>query len=427
MNCEIEDLSEVKKRFLIEIEVDEVDAEFKTAYDKLRSETEVEGFRKGKAPDSVLKQRFGDGIEVKISKTLVDRTFLKAVEDSGLKLIASPDIDASKIVQGSPFRYSATVDVRPGLNIDNFMDMEIATQTEEVTDEEVEKNLTMLRERNCRYKDTDQPVVEGTMVTIDVQAKIDGELFKEGSQHDYSFKVGEGTNFPEFEECVLGHRVYDTPSFLKSFPDQYHDKKVAGKEVAFVCSLKNVRGKELPPLNNDFAKSMQCNTVDDLKVMIRQELGRVKIYSERDRQRKEYMEKMVELNPFKVPDSLVENYFTRIMGKMFEGVRMGKVNPDGWSLNTKEAKEKYREQAVKQAKGDIIFDAICERVKVEVTREDVEKAITDIAASKNTTPEEIQKRLEDQGTMEMLADSIRKEKVFDVILGGKLEEQAAAE
>jgi len=417
MKISVEDIAPGKKKLSIEVSSEEVSAMLKESYKTIGEEARVEGFRKGKIPPSVLRQKFGKHVMGDAGSRLVEKTFPEALKEKGLVPLSSPSIEVEKLEEGSPFIYSVMVDVRTINDVAGYKDIRVEKKPADVTEEDVIAGLNSLRERNREFKETQGPAKNGDMVTVDFECMVEGVVVKEAQLKDYTLILGEGARFPEFEDAVKGVSAGGKAQFKKTFPPGYHDKNLAGKEAAFTASVKGVKEKILPGLDDEFAKDLNCENLEELKKILGEEIKNLNERAALDRTKREVLEKLLGENVFEVPESFIGRYYTMIMSNVVDGVRRGVVDPKDSSISSEEAKKKYWDMATKQAKGDIILDVIADKENIQVTEEDVSKAISDVALSKNESPKAILEKLKKEGTLNMFMDGIRREKAFEEIFG----------
>ena len=419
MKINVEDLSETRKRVSIVIPAEEVALTLKAAYQDAQQNSEVEGFRKGKVPESVVKQKFGKSIEESVASGLIENTYMEALQEKGLKPVSYPSLEPGKIKEGDSFYYAATLDVRPKFEIIGHMDMDIPKNPTEPTEEELNTQLDVLRERHCDYEAVEKKCGQKDMVTVDFYCTVDGEKMDKWDAKNYAFVIEKGAVFPEFEENIIGKGAGDVFEFKKTFPPGYHEKKVSGKHVIFHVTVKAVKQKKLPELNDAFAVNFGIETVAELKYRLKEEIKKHKEKAEKERRKKVYMEKILPAYSFEVPESFRNKYFSRIVNSMMENVRMGVVNPLDRDISGEETKLKYEGMADIEARGDLILDAIADKEGITITDEEVNGAIEEIAGLRNETPEDVKGRLSKEGTLLVLKDGLKREKVFDLVLDKK--------
>ena len=417
MRIEVEDISPVMKRLTIEVPQQEVKELVDSYYRELKKEVAIEGFRKGKVPEGVLRQRFGKKVMGDVAKNLVERTYPQAVKDKGYKPVAAPDIEIKTCQEDSPFVYTALVQIRPVIDVKGYDTVEGKTIEVSVDEEDVEKSLEQLRQSYGEFQQVERQAQTGDMVEVDVEL-YEGDERLEGGTKGYRFIIGETARFPEFDTAAEGLKVGDSASFKKSFPAGYHDRLVAGKEVEFRITLKSVKEKVLPSLDDEFAKTVGFDNLEELKKRIREELKRAKEKAEKDKIKGEIMDRLIEENSFELPPSLVDSYFRQIVSNIMEGIRKGVVDPSQQPLNPEEFKARYMAVAEKQARGDIILDAIAEKENIEVSDEEVEDLLKDMAERRGESLEELKQNVLKAGILDAIIDGMRREKVFEFLLKG---------
>lgn len=434
MKVELVDISPVRKKIAVEVPEEEVSTVLKEAYESLKATAEVEGFRKGKVPVQILKQRFGADVLAEAGSKLIQQTFPKAVLETDIKPASRPEIEIKTLNEGSPFIYTAFLDVAPVIDVKGYRELKLERKPVEVTTEEVEEALTHIRESRGEFKKTEGPAKAGSMVTIDFACTVDDKPVEGGSAKGYAFRIPEvdasgtpempgiteqGARYPEFDEAAKGLKVGEKASFSKSFPSGFHDKNFAGKVAVFNLTVTGIKHRDLPVLDDDFARALGCDGLSDLRKKAGEEIEKSKNRTETDRLKGEAMSQLIKENQFDVPEGMAEKYYKMISGNVLEGVRRGMANPRDVNLTSDEFKHRYKAVAETQARGDIILEAIAEKEKVTATEEDMEKAVADLAASRGQPVESIRAMLDKEGALMALGEGIVKEKVFDLILDEK--------
>ncbi len=423
LKVEVEDLGGLKRALLVEVPASELTEGIKAGFAALMETADVEGFRKGKVPESVIKQKFGKDVLEDVSKQVIAKSYPEALKLKGIKAIAAPKVDVVRLSEDSPFIYRAMIDIMPTVSPDTYMGIEVKPESTEVTEDEITQNIDMLRGRNASFKESDGAAEDGDQVTIAVDCTLDGEPLaaSEGQKKDYTFEIGQGASLPEFEELAIGAKAGDVKEFKKPFPVAYHDKNVAGKTAEFKMTIKTVKKKDLAAVDDDFAKDLGCDDLEDLLTKVRNEVTSIKVNNERDRVKKEILDKILAVNDFDVPEALENKYYTQLMSNMMNGVRSGKINPLGYDASSREAKERYRLIALNQAKSDIILDVIADNEGIKVSDKEIDQAIVNIAKSRGEKPETVRAALEEKQAIGILTESIMRDKVFDKLMGTELE------
>ncbi len=417
IKTEVESLGPVRKRLTVEVPKEEVSREMDAAYRDLRSQVALSGFRKGRVPLHILKARFGEQVLSDVATRLIERTYPEALRLEKLTPLSNPEIEIKSMGENQNFSYSAVVDIRPQVDVEGYIGMELEKEDIEVTDAEVDDALERLRQSRAEFREVNRPAAEGDMVTIDFTASSGGEPLKNGSSTDYPVIIGSEGLLPGISEGLKGAAKGDNRKIKTSFPGDYNDESLAGKEVVFDVTVKSVKEKVVPELDDELAKDFECESLDALKEKVREEIRKGKEEAEKERLKGEILKNLVERNDFEVPDSVVDRYLSNLLRRMLDNMKRGIVAPEDRDLSSEELKKRYREIALRQAKGDIILDEIAEKEKIEVSDEEVERYLKDMAARAGQPFEALKARIEKQGALEAVAREVRNEKVLDLILG----------
>lgn len=415
---ELEDLSQVKKKLNITIGASRVKMELDDAYRTLRATAAIAGFRKGNVPISVLKSKFSADVEEDVTKRLVESSYPMAVREKELTPVEAPKVEmiSKGLREGEDLAFSVTMEVSPKVEITEYRGMEIRQETTEVTDKDIEGGLAKLREGRAEFKEVERQAANGDMVVIDFEGFIDGLPIRNGQGSDYPTVIGEKTLLPGFDEAILGAAKGDTREAKVTFPVNYGEITLAGKEALFKITVKAVKEKAIPQIDDEFAKGLGCDDIEGLKLKVREELARVKEISIKERLKTEILDKLTQKYDFEVPEALVNRYLGVILGRVVENMKHGNTDPADTNLSPEELKAKYRVMAVRSVKEDIILDAISARENIQVTEEDTEKAIRHLAEARKVPYESLLARVEREGAMEVIKDGLKHEKAFDLIL-----------
>ena len=425
MNVDIQDVSSCKKTLKIEIPAEDVNAEFKKAYEEVRTTVPVPGFRRGRAPRSVLRMRFGDYVRGEVIEKLVPSAFEDAVKDAELEILRSldledisPPIDEMTVKEGEPIGFEVTVDVKPEIVLPNLEQLEVDKREANVVQEDVDEYLQQLRDERASFVPIeDRPLQEGDFVTVDISATSDGESVG-NLEAEQVLEVGRNMEIPELAEHLMGMKTDDEKDFSMSFPSDYqadnedgwqHDT-LAGKEVNFHVNLYKIMEKHLPPLNDDFAKDLGEDDLQHLNAGIWSSLVESRKREQRDKQESDLMEQLLEKSEFEVPEFLVEDRAKILM-------RFSRQQP-GASQDepTEEELSQYRSSALSMVKRVWILDEIAKQEEVEVSDEETDAEVGRIAAALDRDPQKYRKLLEDTNRIESIESSIRESKLFDVLI-----------
>ena len=391
----------------------------KAMYKLLSSSVSVSGFRKGAVPKNVLVARYGDTIRNDVTGKLVESTYPKALKEKSLIPVANPEVDAdvSNLEEGKDFSYSVTFEISPAVDVDGYKGMEVDVGTVgAVTDADVEGGLKRLQESNLELIEVDRAAVNGDAVVVDFEATRDGKPLKGYKDKGFQVFLGEKTPLPGFSEALLGASKSDNKEVMVKFPDDYNDSELAGEEAFFSITVKSVKEKSVSAIDDEFAKDLDCENLDELKRKVREELAKGKEKEHKEGVKTEILSKLVAKHPFEVPVSMVNKYHSVILNNVVDGLKAGIVKEEDRDLSPDDFKEKYRIEAERRVKEDIILDAIAAKEKIEVTADEADEAVKFLAKSRNVSYESLMNRITQESSIEVIKDGIKHEKVFDIIM-----------
>jgi trigger factor len=418
MKSVVEEISPVKKKINIEIEPDSVEKEMDKALKDVAKKAKIHGFRPGKAPMNIVEKHYGDEVRSEVRSRLISDSYLTAVREQKLSPVEMPQIEnISTLAKGSPLSYTATVEVRPDITLGFYDGIEVNEKDLAVTDEELNQTLDRLRDMYAQLE-----VVEGQALANDHTAIIDFEGFLDGKPidgakaSDHMLPIGSGNLIPGFEEQIVGMNKGETRDIQVTFPADYTNKEIAGKEARFTVTLKEVKKKILPELNDEFAKDTgNHTTIDELKARIREDLEARKRDEQGAAQREELMKKLVDAHAFDVPQGMVEHELQAMTRQ--HATRFAKQGMDIKSFDVKKFMEKNRDLAVQRVKGILLLEVIAEKEKVEVAEQEMSASIAAMAKDAGQTADAVRKYYESQGGgLDGLRASLIQEKTLGLLL-----------
>ena len=381
----VHDETAVRKRVDVEVPADEVQRELDRGFERVRQQAHIRGFRPGKAPRKVIEQTYGQQITREVVSKLVEHSFHHVIEDHRLDVVGSPEIDAGSLVPGEPLRYTVIVDVRPDITVGDVSGIEIERPEAPVSDDEVEQALTVMRERAAELTPiTDRVTIEaGDVVTVDLTSRV-GEERQE--RQGVLLEAGGGAFPLALERQLVGRRLGEQLTLDVPYPDDYGNASLAGKTVSFDLQVNELHAKELPALDDDFARDHgQADSLAALRARVRADLE-VQAASHADaRVRDAVLQAMIARHEFEVPPSLVVRRSDAMLASI--GVRL----PDGPEAEELLARlrEKVRPQSEREVRADLLLDAIATREQLEVSDADVQAEITAMAARERQAPERL--------------------------------------
>lgn len=405
-------------KFTMEFSAEEFENAVIDVYKAQKGKFIIDGFRKGKAPRSIIEKKYGDGIFWDDAiNNLVSRNYVLALDELDLDVIDSPRSEFSQIKKGEGFTVTIFVACYPEIEVKDYEGVEIETVTPEVTDETVQKELETRAKRNSRMVSVDRPAKEGDTVLIDYEGWSDGEKFDGGSAERQPLKLGSGTFIPGFEEQLIGVNTGDKKDVTVTFPEEYHSEALAGKEAVFKCTVHEIKEEELPEINDDFVKDIsEFDTLDELKADIRENLLKAAEASAENQMKNSVIEKVYEANDIDVPDVMVESEIDNMMSEFDQQLRSQGMDLQSYfkylGKEPAEFRDELKEDAYKRTKTRMIVTAVADQEKFEASDEDVDAQIANMAKQYGLETDKVKEMMGSQG-LEMIKGDVKVKKAVD--------------
>jgi trigger factor len=420
MQVKVESLSKIKKKINFEIPAERVGAEIDKAFEEIRKRANIPGFRKGKVPRTYIEKHFSAMMEQDVLKNLVQDTYFRAIHDEKLLPVAHPVIESDDLKKGEPFKYSATVEIYPEVKIEGYAGLEVVKEKYMDDEEVVAKRLEEMRENMAQLKpvEEERPAAQGDFLTIDFKGFLGGIPFEHGSAEDFQLELGAGRFIPGFEEQIIGQKLGEEKSITVTFPEDYNSKELAGKEATFAVTVKEIKVKELPPLDDEFAKAIgEFETIAQLRAKIaemheKQEKQRIEA-DLRDRAIKAFIAK----NPLEIPEALVEKQLQIMLDSTKKRLDLEKLSLEMMGLDDAGYKSRFRDTAEVQVKGALLLDALAEQEGIKVEDNELDEKIKETAEQRNQQYETLKQFYEqNENARENLRDQLKENKVFAFLL-----------
>ena len=386
-------------KFTMEFTAEEFEAAQVKAYQANKGKFVVDGFRKGKAPRSIIEKRFGEGIffEDAIDE-LFRENYVKALLELELEVIDSPAADFSEIKKGEGFTATITVACYPVVEVKDYKGVEIEKIVNEVKEEDVERDIEQLQKRNARVVLVEREAKEGDTVLFDYAGFVGEEQFEGGTAERQELRLGSGMFIPGFEEQLVGATPGEKRDVVVTFPEEYHAEDLAGKEAVFHCLVHEIKEEILPELDDEFAKDVsEFDTLDELKAATREKLEKYAAAGAETQMQDKALEKVVEANEIEVPAVMVEDEVERMIHELNNQLRYQGMSVDKYlefiGKNITEFKAELRPDAERQVKTRLILMGIVEAEKIEVSEEELEEELKMMSMQYNTSVEEIKTML----------------------------------
>jgi trigger factor len=412
MKFDIEELSPIQRKVVVELPVEKVSEEFSHAYKNLGHRVRVKGFRNGKVPRHVLQGLYGEDLKGEVKSHLIEECLGDVIKDRGLQIVSRPEIDAGDLSESGAFSFSAVFEVKPEITVKDYIGVEVERVRVAITDDQVNEALKRLQEGHARLELVEgrEVVEKGDFVTLDYEGKLGDKPFTGGKGENYSIEVGAGHALPQFEEAVTGLQVGLPQSVKVDYPDSYPNKEIAGKTVEFVLIVREIKQKVLPVLDDDFAKDHgEHGSLDELKASIRQRLeAELKHYQDEGLKEK-IIGKLIETHSFEAPPSMIERQ-TRYLMERFQSQLAGQAGAEGEAAPPmEEARKTFQERAQRQVRATLMVEKIAQAEKIEVADKEIQERVENLARAAG----ERAKGVREYYSRPDARDDLRAQMVFD--------------
>lgn len=426
MKTELVDVSPTRKEIKIEIEAEAVRAAYDRITDQYAKLANVPGFRRGRAPRSVVRTRFKDEIRGEVLREIVPQAIQEALDENSLSVIGEPDVhldnaEGLERMGTEPISLHAHVEVMPEVALGEYKGLEAVRRVRPITDESVDNIIENLRETSAVLQPVeDRTAQTGDTVTVDFQGKFVDEPKEENINIEEVDVVLGGENVQqEFTENLTGVVADDERKFTVHYPDDFTSKGLAGKTVEYTAKVTAVRKKELPEPDDEWAKSLgeDIDSVANLREKIREDLKNHAGIESENRMRQQVLEKLVDAHPFAVPESLTEQQADQLLQSVARDLAMRGIDPRQQEVEWwKSVREQLKPQAERDVRGYMLLETIAEQENLSVTDEEIEAEIRAMAVASRQAPEQVRAALTKQGGERSIASRLGNRKALDLIV-----------
>ena len=413
-------VSKVKPtKFLLKIEVpqDIVSQKMDTVYKEIGKVANIPGFRKGKVPREILEKHHGQDAKDEALKQLIPESYQQAIREHDIMPISLPQIQGVKFEAAQPLYFEATIDVKPEVKLKKYKGLKIKKRKVEVAEKEVDETLEGIRERFAEYKPIEgRPVQEGDYVVADYEAKEgDGEVEKK--ENAWFFVKDDGRNLKEIVSALKGANNGDKLKVEAVMPKEHFKKELAGKKIEFNIEVKEIKEKNLPPVDEEFVKNLgQYESLEKLKDAIRDDIKHRKEHEVKADTEQQIAQQLIKLNPVEAPESMVNQQLEELIKQVKQRLMYQGLKEEDIKAREPEIRNNMLKQAEDQVKIYFILDEIIKQEDIKVAEEDRKKHIDKIAQHNRTTPDKIKEMIDKNDTWSSLDDQIRHEKALDLLI-----------
>ncbi len=429
MSVQVEKLEHSMAKLTIELPAEELEKAIQKVYLKQRNRINIPGFRKGKAPRALIEKMYGEGVFYEeAAETLINESYPDAIVESGEDIVSRPEIAVSQVEKGKPFIYTAEVALKPPVDLGKYKGIKVEAVDISVTDEEIDEEVKKELEKNARQVDiTDRAAKLDDTVIIDYSGSTDGEKFEGGTAEGQTLVLGSHSFIDGFEDQIVGHNIGDEFDVNVTFPEQYHEKSLAGKPAVFAVKLHGITEKQLPELDDDFVSDVsEFETVDEYKADIRQTLEDKKASQARSKKEDEAVKALVEDSNIEIPqpmidteaDEMIRNYENRFRSQgltlqqymQYTGMTLDKLRDD------------MKEQAKLNIESRLVLEEVAVKENIEVPEEDIDSEIQKMADNYGM-PLDNMKTLITEKERKAIATDLKVRKAVDLIIENSKEDK----
>jgi len=397
----------------VSIPVQEVERETGQVIEDLQKRAKLRGFRPGKAPVSIIRKEFAGEVRRKVLESLIPKHLTKQLEAENLTAVGSPDIKDVHFQDGEPLRFTAEFEVVPEIELQDYQDVEVPYHEPEVTDDDIGKRLDEIRDQKAQYVNVDpRPIADGDFAVLSIQSVggVEGEAV---SQDEMVLEIGGADTLPGFSENVRGLTPGDEKEFEVAYPADFGADRLAGKTVRFHATLKGIRRKDLPELNDEFAQDLgDYRNLEELREAVRKGIFAQRQLEAQQAAKDLIMEKLVDAHDFAVPEAFIDR---QVRNRVEQGLRAAAergLDPRSVKIDWEKAKAAQRDKAVREVKASLLLSRIAEREAIGATRDEVDREVDRMARQQREPVAAVHMRFEKDGTLGRIASHIQTEKTL---------------
>lgn len=386
MSLQVEKLEKNMAKLTIEAGADELEKAIEKAYQKQKNKISIPGFRKGKVPRQMVEKMYGKEVFYEdAANELIPDAYDKALDECEEDIVSSPKIEVVQIEAGKPFIFTATVALKPEVKLGKYKGVKVDKIDTEVTDEEVDAQINKERENNARtIVVEDRPVKDGDMTKLDFEGFVDGEAFEGGKGEDYPLTIGSGAFIPGFEEQLVGAEIGKEVEVKVTFPENYQAENLQGKEAVFQCTVKEIKEKELPELDDEFASEVsEFETMAEYREDVKKNLAEKKEKDAKNAKEEAAIKAVVEASEMEIPEAMLESQQKQMVDEFAQRITMQGLSMEQYfqftGTNYQKMVEQVKPQAEERIKSRLVLEAVVKAENIEVTEEDYEKELETMA------------------------------------------------
>lgn len=428
MSFKVEQLEEKNMvKLVIEATAEEFEAGLNNAYNKSKSKINVPGFRKGKAPRKIIEQLYGQEVFFEdAANAIIPDAYAKACIESELDIVSQPKISVTQLEKGKPFVFEAEVAVRPEVELGNYKGVEVSKVDTEATDADVEEEIKKVAEQNSRTITVeDRAVKDGDMTVIDFEGFVDGVAFEGGKGENYPLTIGSHSFIDNFEDQIIGMNIGDEKEINVTFPEDYHAEELKGKPATFKVSVKEIKEKQLPDIDDDFAQDVSdFDTLDEYKADLKNKIAERKEAEAKRQKETEAIEKIVADSKMDIPQAMIDTQVTRMAEDFAQRLQQQGLSLETYfkytGLTAEKILDDMKPEAVKRIQNSLVLEAVAKAENIQVSDDEFNAELSKMAEMYKMEVDKI-KEFMGESEEKQMRDDIAIQKAVDLIVSSAVE------
>ncbi len=416
MSLQVEKLEKSMAKLTIEVSAEEFEKAVESVYRKQRNRIQIPGFRKGKAPRKMIENMYGQGIFYEdAANEIIPDAYEKAYEECEEEITSSPEIDVVQVESGKPFIFTAVVALKPEVNLGEYKGVAIEEFSAEVTEEEVNAEIDRERDNSARMVSVeDRAVQDGDMTELDFEGFVDGEAFEGGKGENYPLTIGSGAFIPGFEEQLIGAELNKEVEVKVTFPEDYNAEHLAGKDAVFKCTVKEIKVKELPELDDEFASEVsEYDTLEEYKANVRKGLEEKKAKQAKDEKEDAAIAAVVEKAEMEIPEPMLATEQRQMLDQFAQRISMQGLQMEQYmqmtGANRETMLEQLKPQAERKIKSRLCMEAVAKAENITATEEEYEEEMKVMADAYQIEVDKVKEMMGEKEKKSIMADiAVRK-------------------
>lgn len=423
MSVTVEKLEKSMAKLTIEVAPEDFDKAVEKVYRRERNRIAVPGFRRGKAPRKLIEKMYGAGVFYQdAANDAINDSYPKAADECGEDIVSNPEIDITQIEEGKPFIYTATVALKPPVSLGKYKGVEIEKVDDaKATEEDIEKELRRQQDANAKIVDvTDRPVKDGDMIKLDFAGTVDGAAFDGGTARDYDLTIGSGSFIPGFEDQLIGVGIGESKDVKVTFPENYQEKSLAGKDAVFACTVNSIKEKQLPELNDEFADEVsEFSTLDEYRKNIEKNINERRAEEAKQTKQNEAVAAAVADAQLEIPDAMLKTQQESLANEMAQNMQMQGLSFQQYLQYTGMTQDQFIDQMKPQAeqriKNSLVLEAIVKAENIGVSDEEFDAELQKMADQYHMTVDKVKDIFRDDKSRDDLKKDIALRKAAEFV------------